>query len=387
MLKLIPFLKKKCRNYKLHFYYSKFLFYCSKDILKTIIGRMKIIRQNGSKKRKPKAIQFPLLNNCNLRCKTCSVYNYTYSRPSLIDLQKVVKDDFFSKVLSVGINGGEPFILPNIQEYVNVLLSLPKIKNISIISNGILTTKILEKLEIMYEMCKGKNVKLNFTVSLDGYKDIHDKIRGKEGAFDRTIKTYSEVNKNKNKYCDNLGIICTISRHNIYYIKDFLAYVDLNKLDNVSYQLAVNHQRLHTEDLKDFSVLDDKYSKMLTQEFFYELFTVTKEKKYYFIFRYLNDEENRIRMSPCGYAEGDITIDGLGNLLYCATASKIIGQMSWGNLSKIFFAKKNIDYRKDLVKNECDSCIHYTTNKGYLKSNIQAYKELRNKSTWYYKLS
>jgi len=385
MLNLISYLKKRCRDSKLHILvnYSKFLYLCVKDLLKAILGRIEVRKQNGCKTSKPKIIQMPLTNNCNLRCKTCNVYNHKGSSLSLTDLQKAVKDDFFSEVVSVGINGGEPFTSPQINEYLNTVLLLPKLKSVSIISNGILTSIILDKLEYIYKKCKEKNVTLLFTTSLDGCKNIHDKIRGLDGAFDKTIKTYHEITSNKNKYCDKSGIICTISRYNIYDIKDFIAYVNLHKLENVSYQLAVKHKRLHNEEMS-FSVLDDKYTKMLAQELFYELFTTTKENKYYFIFRYLNDGINRSRMSPCNFANRDVTIDGLGNLLYCATSSKIIGHITENNLSEIFFAKENIDYRKGLVDNECDGCIHYTGNNGYLKSNMEAYRELKDKSTWYY---
>jgi len=379
-------LKKKLKNsYLKYFIYQlMFLLICSRDFFKIFLLKTKFNKPKGGKKIKPRTIQLALTNRCNLKCKTCNIYMHSNKSLSLIDLKRMVENAFFSKVTNVGVSGGEPFLVKDIEKYIEVLLKLPKIKKISIISNGTLTNIILDKLKLIYKMCKDNNVILNFTVSIDGYKTINDKIRGSEGAFERTIKTYEEIRKNLNNYCDRIGVICTISKHNIFKIKELVAFFKLYNVKNVSYQLAVKHKRLYNENVEDFSILGDNRYKMLAREFFYELFIKTKEKKYYFIYRYLNESFHQKRMSHCGYMDRDITIDGQGNLSYCATKSKIIGHISENNFQRIFFDENNIKYRKELVKNECNSCIHYTNNNGYFKSNLQAYNELRIKYTWYF---
>ena len=95
------------------------------------------------------------------------------------------------------------------------MLSLPNLKSISIISNGTLKEQISKKLETIYLNCKNKGVKLNVTFSIDGYGDKHDEIRGVEGSFTKTIETIKSIQNEMHKYCDNLGVICTISKYNI----------------------------------------------------------------------------------------------------------------------------------------------------------------------------
>ena len=355
------------------------------DIVKFLLGKKKIVKPTGLKKILPKTIQFPITHRCNLKCKTCNVYNNIGKQITVEQVRRMVKDNFFSEISSVGINGGEPFILSNIEDYISAILELPRIKNINIISNGILRKIILEKMKIIYSMCKNKEVKVGFTTSLDGYKDIHDSIRGVNGAFEKTIQTYQEIKKSNMKYCDSLGIICTISRFNIFSINDLIAYFDLNGMKNVTYQLAVEHNRLNNQNITSFSVMDDNYTRMLAQEFFYSLFIQTSNRKYFYIYSYLKNNGKDKRKSPCKYMDRDVTVDGNGNLAYCATVSKAIGHVDNNDYASVFFNESNLKYRNSIINQNCDSCIHYTTNNGYLLSNIKANKILKDSKTWNYK--
>jgi len=356
-----------------NYYYSNLL-----ELIRALIRRISVIYHRG----KPITLQFPIINGCNLRCKTCNVYDEKRIDISLEQINEMVNDKLFSNVKSVGINGGEPFLVSDIDKYIAALLKLPKIKNINIISNGILTKRIIGKLKIIYTLCQENQVLLSFTTSLDGFRDVHNSIRGGKDSFDKTIATYNEIKNNMSMYCDKLGIICTISKHNIFHIYDLVSYFKVNEINNVSYQLAVINHRLHNENMPKFSVLDDKYASMMAQEFFYSKYMETNEKRYYFFYKYLVDNGYGKRMSVCNYANRDVTVDASGYLLYCATYSKRIGHIDDGEMSDIFYSKQNIEYRKQLVNDKCNSCIHYTSNNGFLNANIEANSLLRNQYSW-----
>jgi len=362
------------------------LFFCfelSKNFIKCVL-KQNIYPKDGTQMGLPQVLQLPITNRCNLTCKMCGVSSCGMADMPIQDFEKAINSGLLKQITSVGINGGEPFIKSNIEEYVDIILTLPKLDSIFIISNGILTDKILEKLNVIYEKCKEKNIRLTVTFSIDGYKDIHDQIRGMAGAFDKTISTIKSVQSEQSKYCDNIGIICTISKYNIYNINELLAYAELNSLPKITYQLAVGHARLENENkFKEFSVMTDEYSRLLAQEFFFRLYSESGQIFYYYpIYRYIESGGTE-RLINCNWAFRDATIDASGNLYYCAVKSKSIGSIySDKSLEESFFDKQNIKYRINLVNDNCCKCIHYWGNESSFLAYRRYLKYLLKNRTW-----
>jgi len=300
------------------------------------------------------------------------------------DFEMVMQSALLKEIIAVGINGGEPFLKHDLVDYVDRILTLPKLKSLFIISNGILTEKITEKLSVIYSKCKEKNIRFTVTFSIDGYRGVHDKIRGVQGAFDKTIKTIKTVQENEGKYCDQIGIICTISKHNIYYVNELLAYAALNNLPQITYQLAVNHQRLHNDHIfEDFSVMTDEHMRLLAQEFFFRLYADSGQGFYYYsIYRYIESKGTE-RLVNCNWAYRDVTIDASGSLYYCATKSKAIGSIyDEKPLESSFFDKQNMKYRKELVETECGKCVHYSGNEPYFAAYAKYVGTLKKSWVW-----
>lgn len=347
-------------------------------------GNMYFKKQNGHGRKLPLVLQLPITNRCNLLCKMCNVPRISKEDITLDEFKKALSDKLFSEIISVGVNGGEPFLLSNIEEYIRVILNLPKIKSINIISNGILTERILEKLEIINKECKSKGVRVGVTFSLDGYRDVHNMIRGVPNAFDKTVKTIKSIQADKERYCSSIGIICTVSNYNINSINELLAFAELNDLPNINFQLAVAHKRLDNYNIVDnFSVITDDYNKMLAKEFFFGQYMKTQKSNYYFIYKFLESDCTK-RMIACQWADRDVTLNASGELFYCAVNSKQIGSIKNGSLYNAFFDKHNIEYRKKLVCESCNKCIHYSTDKMYVSSFRDLAKYSKQRSTWFY---
>lgn len=392
MKALLRNFKEEIRKGKFEYYtvplyfFLRFIAEFCMGCLRTVKGSINLIKNRGLNKKLPTVLQLPITNKCNLMCKMCNV-------PSMRNLQDMdlkqlkiaLNDKIFSKIESVGINGGEPFLKKDLEDYVEALFTLPELKSIHIISNGILTDRILEKLKQIYLICKKRGISLNVTFSIDGYGKIHNEIRGMESAFVKTINTIKLVQKHKDLYCDNIGVICTISKFNIYNLSELDCYFKINNLPPISYQLAVAHKRLDNENMiKDFSINNDKHMKMIAREFFFSKFCETKNKRYYYIYEYIcNDFSNR--MMTCLWQEDAITIDASGNLCYCAAASDKIGSICNSDIYNQVFEKANLAYRKSIIENKCDQCIHYSDSKPYIKTYVQACLFELRRVTWVYK--
>ncbi len=326
---------------------------------------------DGSNKKYPKVIQLPITYNCNSKCVMCNIWKMDHSNEMTVEeFATFMKDDIFKEVEAVGINGGEPSLVPNLPEYIKEVLTLPKLKSLNIISHGFSQKPLLKSLEEIYKMCKEKNIHFQVLISLDGVREIHNIVRGKTNVFEKTSSTIDEIMKNKSKYCDDLELGCTIVKQNIHNLVELDTYAKMKNY-NIKFRLGIENKRIESNKLKDqYSVI---YSplKQSAKEFFHYQISQTKDFankfKYYAIFSWLNSEKPK-RILGCMWKEEGITLDARGELYYCAVASNSLGSLRKEKGEKIFFDDKNIEYRKSIINNSCDGCIHDYTGKAEFKN-------------------
>lgn len=336
--------------------------------LRKLLNRFPETKKN--KKEKPIVIQLPITYKCNFDCVMCGMQTKVKCKDfSPNDLDIILKDRLFSEVISVGVNGGEPFIKRDLVEYIEKIIdNLPKLKKIYIISNGYFTNSILDKLAIIKEMANEKDIEIGLSLSLDGVGKMQDYIRGAKGSFEKITNTIDLLIKNKSKYVDYLDIICTITKYNIYYLSEVEAWARKKGIE-VAYNIATIHNRIYNyEKYDDFTVLNDALAKKMTEEFFYEKFRESYSQKYFCLYKYL---QTGIRYASCSYQDWDgVTITPNGQLSYCATFSKELGNAVNESAEKLF--RENKDYQKQLIKENCDFCSHYSysVQKKYYKEYI-----------------
>lgn len=97
--------------------------------------------------------------------------------------------DCLGDAFDISFCGGEPFLVPYLQDFVDATEKECPGSFKAITTNGLLTGNILAFVR--------KNQRLNFkiNISLDGIGGMHDSIRGIDGAFDKVIKTVLGIKK------------------------------------------------------------------------------------------------------------------------------------------------------------------------------------------------
>ena len=303
----------------------------------------------------PTILQLPITYKCNFDCIMCGMkHQITKAHFSSDELGKILHDEVFQNVVSVGVNGGEPFLRQDLIDCIRQILKLPKLRGIAIITNGSLPKKILSDMYEIKKLCSERNVTVTLSVSVDGINDMQEFMRGNKNAFTNAEHLLTVLKEKKEQYCDGFNIICTIASKNIARITELKAWADLNKYD-VAYNIATIHKRIENEDrYSNFSIFEDEYSRKLAEEFFYGLFIETKSERYFAIYYYIKTGK---RLSYCEYQESGITLLPNGEIAYCATCSETIGNALEENPSKIY--EKGFEYRKILVNEKCMGCSHY----------------------------
>jgi radical SAM protein with 4Fe4S-binding SPASM domain len=133
---------------------------------------------------------------CNLRCTMCwwwgqngIAFKFIKERDPMVT-QELTTQEIFSIVdqlaphkPSIYLSGGEPFIRKDTVEIIEYIAS----KGMSVITNNNGTVLSDEKLQ---RLAKIKQLTVNF--SIDGPREVHDKIRG-QGTYDKTTSTIKKL--------------------------------------------------------------------------------------------------------------------------------------------------------------------------------------------------
>jgi len=139
-----------------------------------------------------------ITNKCNLKCKHCYWWKNRKPAPELSAAQwSGIIDDVFLKngVFQVALTGGEPLLRPDVID----VFSRKMPKKFVVVSNGTL------------ELNRIKGM-LAYYVSIDGTRDVHDRIRGR-GVYER-------VKKNVSNCDERISINMTINSMNCSCLED-----------------------------------------------------------------------------------------------------------------------------------------------------------------------
>lgn len=140
---------------------------------------------------KPRAVNYQVNDICNARCVMCHVWQHKRDREmSVGEFKGLLADPFFSEVEHVGITGGEPTLRQDLADYY---LALPdvctRLTGASFITHGFDTDRALATYGRVAEAYRQRHLEFHGMVSLDGLGEVHDRVRGRAGAFDRAART------------------------------------------------------------------------------------------------------------------------------------------------------------------------------------------------------
>ncbi|MCK9352704.1 MAG: polysaccharide pyruvyl transferase family protein [Gallionella sp.] len=326
--------------------------------LRTILSDCRyLILQKPYPLEKPIVIQFPVIDICNSACQMCRIWENKKSDDITPDqLRHGLHNPLFSEVTSVGLNGGEPTLRKDLAVLVSVLFDkLPKLRSVSLITNAYNYHEVIERIGEVGEVIRAHGGYFDVMVSLDGYGEVHDRVRGKPGNFDHAQKVIDFALTSP--LVHNVRIGCTIIKENVYDLANLLEFCQARGL-YIKYRLGIPHQRLYTQSVVEpYSLsVEDKYH---IAEFFEGLIShyETAEQQKFF-YRSLIDQiiHNAPRKAGCDWQHRGATITSKGELLYCAVQSKVLGRITENDGEKIFFG--NATHLEEIISSRCDNCYH-----------------------------
>lgn len=147
--------------------------------------------------------------DCNLRCKYCGLSTTKIKEMNTEQIKTAIKEFADASTIAWTFTGGEPLLRKDIGELINYAKRYG-ILFINLTSNGILFKKKINELKLLDEIF----------FSLDGPKEIHEKLRGK-GTYEKVIEAI-KLAKKENFNVTIQAVICEENIKNNFFGLRFL---------------------------------------------------------------------------------------------------------------------------------------------------------------------
>src|SRR5262245_2211710 len=135
----------------------------------------------------PTRVVIDLTRRCNLRCTMCHTWE-AEPRHELTpaELRRILEQ--MPRVNWLDLTGGEVFLRRDAVELIEAACTAPLLGVLHFPTNGWFGERILEAVERVGAL--RSDLDLLITVSIDGPPALHDRIRGREGSFERAMDTF-----------------------------------------------------------------------------------------------------------------------------------------------------------------------------------------------------
>ena len=305
-------------------------------------------------------------SRCNCRCVMCDIWkgNNNVQQLNESDIEKLL--DSLKKLNTkwVVMSGGEALMHTHFFSLCDIIKT-QKI-NISILSTGLLlkkhATDIINKTD-------------EVIVSLDGSKNVHDKIRNIPNAFDKLKEGVQEIKRLNNKY--RVTARCVIQRDNFRDLSNVVNAAHEIDLDQISFLTAdvstdafnrpelwgeekVGEVKLSREELDIFKEEIESLINNHHRDFENKFIAESPEKmrrfyNYYAAFHGLCD----FPKINCNAPWVSAVVEPDGTVRPCFFHNKM-GNINANSMSDIINSEESIHFRKNLdVKTDtiCEKCV------------------------------
>lgn len=201
---------------------------------------------------------------CDMRCTHCFFTEELDDRPRKKLMMKADEIDKISRTLGGNLGvlvlaGGEPFTRKDLPAIVKSFYDNNKLDSVYLMSNGQIHQRIFPDVTQILEECPNLNVTV--ALGIDGLKSEHEKIRQKEGSWDKAIHTARTLQQMKNEQYPKLDIqTCTCVMHSNE--ETIFDWYDFLKHDLKPDKININYIRPPSKDPIELQFDHKRYAKL-----------------------------------------------------------------------------------------------------------------------------
>lgn len=289
----------------------------------------------------------------------CSIWkNKTIREFDKNEIERIFSNPLLDKLKIVTLSGGEPFLRGDLSEIVRIILkSCPSIKRLSINSNGLESNLIESQLNRVFSLSFPQTLKgFSLQISVDGYGEAHDEIRGVSNAFEKVKETLQRLKTLQSFYPLNIQIVCVVQKLNIdnlpllsKFASDFGIPIRYNPVIETPANTSYFREQLMPTSTQ-LKLLKKYFSDSLRKDldwvnlaFWSEYFRIVDGKK---------------RKFPCALPYYGLFLGAEGNVFICGEDMALVyGNIHEESLDTIWASKRAQRLRKNCIKKNCPSCL------------------------------
>lgn len=256
-----------------------------------------------------------LTYRCPMRCQMCNIWQNPTDKKDEIkaaDLKTLPQLNF------INLTGGEPFIREDLAEIVEECYK--HTKRIVISTSGWYEDRIIALAE--------KFPNIGIRISIEGLSRKNDELRGREGGFDKGLRTLLTL---RHMGLKDIGFGCTVSNYNS---KDMLSLYKLSLSLGMEFATAAFHNSYYFH--KGDNVITNKeevcgdFAKLVEMQL-----KENSPKSWFrawFNMGLINYIEGGRRMLPCEAGSANFFIDPWGEVMPCNGLEDKYWKESMGNI-------------------------------------------------------
>jgi MoaA/NifB/PqqE/SkfB family radical SAM enzyme len=159
--------------------------------------------------RLPAYLLFFVTHRCDAKCGHCFFWRQLNDRSfrelELAEINTLAKS--LGPVLQVTLTGGSPELRHDLPRIAEAFHRHCRPTNLTLCFNGYHTERIVAHMREIFDRCPGQ--RFTTGVSLDGLGEVHERIRGMPGLFERVVRTVHELHRLKVE-TGRLQVVCAI---------------------------------------------------------------------------------------------------------------------------------------------------------------------------------
>lgn len=298
-----------------------------------------------------------LTRRCNLRCVMCRTWDVAPEHPAM-------SVDQFGDLLRQAYNlrwldltGGELFVRKDAEAlFERVLRDATRLRMLHFPTNGWFGDRVVDTARRV--VSERPDLDLIITVSVDGPREVHDRVRGREGSFERAVETFERLRK-----LEGVGVYIgsTVTRENEADL-DALGRVLEERIPNFSrrewhWNWVQKSEQFFRNGELDLRAKDD--ARLARQHAVdrglprtpvdvMELgFLLTLEG-------YLRGQETRV---PCQSLRSTCFVSPEGDLYPCHVWERPLGNIFESSLAELWAARETRRARAEVERLDCGGCF------------------------------
>jgi Fe-coproporphyrin III synthase len=322
----------------------------------------RVVRSNLAELPYPYRLSYSVTNRCQSQCIMCNIWQKPIEEElSLEEIEQVFSR--YRRFSWVHLTGGELFMRNDLTEIVRIIdRNSPDLYLLNFPTNGYLTETIVTTVrEILGQMSIPR---LIITVSLDGPRELHDRIRGLPGSWDRALATFRQLRELRSRnFSVYLGY--TLQEANLEAFDATLAAVEreLGSLSTDEIHVNIAHISGHYYANTAFNGIPepDAAGKMLgrisgaRKRRLFDPVSIL-EHRYQKLAR--TYQQTGVTTLTCQAAAASCFIDPGGNVYPCSTFAAPIGSLraSGYDLETIWRSADRLAIRQSVLDGACPGC-------------------------------